>query len=221
MADAKKDSDLQQQSYPGHQRLDLHLVLYVHLLPQNSLQMHRLLHHRLFPLKHLNTKIFKKALFQNFTVLKRLHQHFTKPPTYVARENVGLHWAREKVSPERLKIANSRSPDVSTYNQGQKQLTHLSKTCALNVYISGGTKYVHYAKRGPFYGSVSTLLSLIIVFKKLLGDNLSVRYFLYKNLFSLKFEKGYYFIKCKNKIVLLGYTFIRALKAFLPQLFQQ
>ena len=83
-------------------------------------------------------------------------------------------------------------------------------------YISEGTKYVHYAKRGPFYGSVSTLLSLIIVFKKLLGDNLSVRYFLYKNLFSLKFEKGYYFIKSKKKIVRLGYTFIRALKAFLP-----
>ena len=29
------------------------------------------------------------------------------------------------------------------------------------------------------------------VFKKLLGDNLSVRSFLYKNLFSLKFETGY------------------------------
>ena len=33
MADAKKDRDLQQQSYPEHQHLDLHLVLYVHLLP--------------------------------------------------------------------------------------------------------------------------------------------------------------------------------------------
>ena len=33
MADAKKESDLQQQSYPGHERLDLHLVLCVHLLP--------------------------------------------------------------------------------------------------------------------------------------------------------------------------------------------
>ena len=29
----KKDSNLQQQSYPGHQHLDLHLVLYVHRLP--------------------------------------------------------------------------------------------------------------------------------------------------------------------------------------------
>ena len=33
MGDVKKDSNLQQQSYPGHQRLDLHLVLYVHPLP--------------------------------------------------------------------------------------------------------------------------------------------------------------------------------------------
>ena len=33
MVDAKKASNLQQQSYPGHQRLDLHLVLYVHPLP--------------------------------------------------------------------------------------------------------------------------------------------------------------------------------------------
>ena len=33
MADAKKDSYLQQQSYPGRQHLDLHLVLYVHRLP--------------------------------------------------------------------------------------------------------------------------------------------------------------------------------------------
>ena len=33
MADAKKDSNLQQQSYPGHRHLDLHLVLYVHRLP--------------------------------------------------------------------------------------------------------------------------------------------------------------------------------------------
>ena len=51
---------------------------------------------------------------------ERLHQHFTKSPTYVSRKNVGLHWVRAKVSSERLKIANGRSPDVRTYNQEQK-----------------------------------------------------------------------------------------------------
>jgi len=57
-------------------------------------------------------------------------------------------------------------------------------------------------------------LSLIIVFKKLLGDNFSVISFLYKDLFSLKFETGYYFIKSKKNCG-LGLYFNPCLKSSL------
>ena len=87
----------------------------------------------------------------------------------------------------------------------------------------GGEVEVHFGrgqirllcKKGAIlWTCFNTLLSLIIVFKKLLGDNLSVRYFLYKNLFSLKFERGYCLIKSKKNCV-LGLYFHPCLKSIL------